>query len=72
MPLQFGETALTERFSLQGTGLLVADRYGQIFHVVAAPVGHVFPSARELTEWLKYLGTLCPECDVPDEPSTGD
>ncbi len=41
--------------------VLVADRYGQIFHAVRAGTTHDLPSARELEEWLKYLGTLCPE-----------
>ncbi len=39
----------------------VADRYGQIYDVVRAGASHTLPSARELAEWLKYLGTLCPE-----------
>lgn len=41
--------------------VIVADRYGQIFDAVRAGASHELPSARELAEWLKYLGTLCPE-----------
>ncbi len=41
--------------------LLVADRYGQVWAVTSAGSSHAFPSPREITEWLKYLGTLCPE-----------
>jgi hypothetical protein len=41
--------------------VVVADRYGQIFYVTDAGDGHRFPDAREMEEWLKYLGTLCPE-----------
>ncbi len=41
--------------------VIVADRYGQIFHAARAGAAHDLPSARDLEEWLKYLGTLCPE-----------
>jgi hypothetical protein len=41
--------------------LVAADRYGQIFYAVQADATHQLPSPRELTEWLKHLGTLCPE-----------
>lgn len=41
--------------------LLVADRYGQIFEAVHSGPSHELPGPRELAEWLKYLGTLCPE-----------
>jgi hypothetical protein len=41
--------------------LLVADRYGQIFYATHSGACHDLPAARELEEWLKYLGTLCPE-----------
>jgi len=41
--------------------VLVIDRYGQIFDAARAGPSHELPSARELEEWLKYLGTLCPE-----------
>jgi hypothetical protein len=39
----------------------VADRYGHIFYTVGGDASHNLPSAPEITEWLKYLGTLCPE-----------
>ncbi|HXG33448.1 MAG TPA: hypothetical protein VNJ11_08790 [Bryobacteraceae bacterium] len=40
---------------------LVADRYGQVWEAAPAGDSHPFPPPREITEWLKYLGTLCPE-----------
>jgi hypothetical protein len=60
-PLPFGTLLINDQFPLEGTGLIVADRYGQVFYVVRAHDGHTLPSAQELTEWLKHLGTLCPE-----------
>lgn len=41
--------------------VLVADRYGQLWDAVSAGVTHRFPPLRDIAEWLKYLGTLCPE-----------
>lgn len=41
--------------------VFVADRYGQLWDVVCAGPAHRFPPARDIAEWLKYLGTLCPE-----------
>ena len=47
--------------AVREAGVLVADRYGQIFYATQAGEEHAFPEAREMTEWLKHLGTLCPE-----------
>jgi hypothetical protein len=41
--------------------MVVADRFGQIFHISVAGASHDLPRPAELTEWLKFLGTLCPE-----------
>jgi hypothetical protein len=60
-PIPFGTVAENGMLALEGAGLLVADRYGQIFYVLQTDAKHELPSPRELTEWLKYLGTLCPE-----------
>jgi peroxiredoxin len=42
-------------------GVIVADRWGQIYDACYAGGGHQFPARRQLEEWLKFLGTLCPE-----------
>ena len=52
-----------------GPVTVVADRYGQVFHIEAADraagdgaaAGHPLLEPRELEEWLKYLATQCPE-----------
>jgi hypothetical protein len=41
--------------------VIVADRYGHIYDACYTGEGHAFPSPRQLEEWLKFLGTLCPE-----------
>lgn len=42
-------------------GLVLADRYGEVFHSVPAGPDHVFVEPRELEGWLQYLATQCPE-----------
>ena len=44
-----------------GPAILVADRYGQVFHLRSAGAEHALAEPRELEEWLKYLATQCPE-----------
>ncbi|MCW5981833.1 MAG: hypothetical protein KIT09_27355 [Bryobacteraceae bacterium] len=60
----FGTILADEDGRLAASGsaaVIVADRYGQIFHAASCGASHNLPSAREIEEWLKYLGTLCPE-----------
>ena len=44
-----------------GPVLLIADRWGQLFHIHEAGRAHTAMEPRELVEWLKYLATQCPE-----------
>jgi hypothetical protein len=41
--------------------VILSDRYGQVFFAIHSGASHDFPSVRDVEEWLKYLGTLCPE-----------
>ncbi len=43
------------------SALLVADRFGDVWHGYDFGSGHAFPDVRELEAWLRYLGTMCPE-----------
>jgi peroxiredoxin len=63
-----------ERASLIGddAGVVIADRYGQVYDVNAAGPQHGFMTPAEVDEWLKFIGTQCPECGVPDEPGHGE
>lgn len=68
---------LRQHFGLatDGVALLIADRWGQIYHAAeASPGGEhgALPGPDGVVEWLKYLATQCPECGVPDEPGYGD
>ncbi len=53
-------------------GLLVADRWGEIYHLTRAWRAEDLPRVEEVEEWLKYLATQCPECGVPDESGHGE
>jgi hypothetical protein len=46
---------------VNGAGVVIADRYGQVYYVSEAGENHAFPTPRELEEWLKFLATECPE-----------
>lgn len=59
--LSFAKAAIHERDTASEAAVLVADRYGQVFHITRPGKEHAFPSPPEIVEWLKYLGTLCPE-----------
>jgi len=64
LTVAFGHVLSDPGRQLAGPGsasVMVADRYGQIFHAAHAGASHRLPPVRELEEWLKYLGTLCPE-----------
>ncbi len=46
----------------RSANVIVADRFGQVFDVArSSGAGHDLRGLRELEEWLKYLGTLCPD-----------
>jgi hypothetical protein len=40
-------------------GVVVADRWGEVYHVHQAPD---VPRADELREWLRFVRQECPEC----------
>lgn len=48
---------------LPGPAALVADRWGEIVHVIGAADVAGLPSAQELLDWLEYLQNRCPECE---------
>jgi len=64
LSVPFGQVLSDEAGRVADPGsasVIVADRYGHVFHASHASASHRLPSVRDLEEWLKYLGTLCPE-----------
>lgn len=44
-------------------GVVVADRWGEIYFVRGAGAGKGLPDAAEILEWLDYIQQECPECE---------
>jgi hypothetical protein len=45
------------------TGVLVADRWGEIVRVFASSDVAELPDTREILEWINYMQSRCPECE---------
>lgn len=41
--------------------VVVADRWGEIYHVSRSGTTRELPGPRELEDWLRFLATQCPE-----------
>jgi hypothetical protein len=50
-------------------GLVIADRWGIVYHIARAKRAEDLPDMGELREWAKFLATQCPECGVIDWPA---
>jgi peroxiredoxin len=48
---------------LTGAAVLIADQWGELRYVSPGGAGHSFPTAEEVTEWLRFLAIECPECE---------
>ncbi|MFL5731961.1 MAG: peroxiredoxin family protein [Chloroflexia bacterium] len=44
-----------------GTGLCVADRYGEAYYVEAVPSVEQLPLPQTAVDWLQFIGIQCPE-----------
>ena len=43
-------------------GVVVADRWGEIYYLQSADRTGDLPTPHELAEWLRYVRNECPEC----------
>jgi hypothetical protein len=43
-------------------GVVIADRWGDVYHVKDASRSADLPEPRDLLEWLQYVRNECPEC----------
>jgi hypothetical protein len=43
-------------------GVVVADRWGEVYFVQQAARASKLPSPEELIEWVRYVQIQCPEC----------
>lgn len=59
-------TCVLTRDSIAGLsrpGLLVADRWGEIVHILTLQAVSDLPSAIDLLQWLEAIEHRCPECE---------
>jgi len=62
---QYHTACVITRDRVPGThspGILVADRWGEIVHVVAESDVADLPIPRALVQWIEYVENRCPEC----------
>lgn len=52
--------------------VVVSDKFGTVYRCVAAGAGHELVAPDELLEEVRYMGSQCPECGVPDDPLSGE
>lgn len=43
-------------------GVVVADRWGEVYYVASATRASGLPGPDELLEWVRYVRNECPEC----------
>jgi peroxiredoxin len=48
--------------------LFVTDRFREIYATYTSAEGSALPSAKEVTDWLRFINIQCPECGVPEWP----
>lgn len=48
---------------LSAPGVLVADRWGEIVHIVSGVEARDLPGAPDLIDWVEYVQRRCPECE---------
>jgi hypothetical protein len=52
-------------------GLMIADRWGVLYHAVEARQPSELPGPAEVEEWVRFIAIQCPECGVIDDPTPG-
>ena len=52
----------TQIEGIPSPGVVVADRWGEVYYVQAADRASGLPSPHELVDWLRFVRNECPEC----------
>jgi len=52
----------TQIEGMPSPGVVVADRWGEVYYVQAADRASELPAPDELLEWLRFVQIQCPEC----------
>ncbi len=71
-PLLLDREGRTRDWTPAAAAVLVADRFGDVYHVAEGAELWDLTTPSELEDWLRFLATQCPECGVPDSPGHGE
>lgn len=52
--------------------MVVADAFGTVYRSASAGAGHDLPEPDDVLEEVRFMGSQCPECGVPDDPLAGE
>ena len=52
----------TQIEGIPSPGVVVADRWGEVYYVQTADRASGLPSPHELVDWLRFVRNECPEC----------
>lgn len=58
--------AFGARTGLAPAAVLVADAWGELYHVAAAGPAHELPGVQEIVDWVRFVAIQCPECEGPE------
>jgi hypothetical protein len=62
---EYDAAAIVTTTQIEGVpspGVVVADRWGEVYYVQAADRASQLPAPAELLEWLRFVQIQCPEC----------
>jgi hypothetical protein len=51
-----------ESMAVPSPGVVVADRWGEVYYVQEADRAAALPPPAELIDWLRFVRDECPEC----------
>ena len=52
----------TQIEGIPSPGVVVADRWGEVYHLQQADRASALPRPEELIDWLRFVRSECPEC----------
>jgi hypothetical protein len=61
-----------DALGVENSALVIADRWRVVYFARGTTTFADLPAADDVVDWVRYLGTQCPECGVIDEPGHGE
>jgi len=54
------------RLDIDAAALVIADEWGEVWHVAESGASHDLPGPDEIEEWARFIAIQCPECEAPE------